>query len=130
MKRGLGTIVGMIICLACSDSVVGPEKAIIGSWRSTQAGQTVTWTFQNGGSLRVTTETDEVGASFFTTRYTIDGNAVSIQAFNGNDDQGDSVDFPAANCQVEINDRSLRMSCDIGVVNFTRVGPGSETNAV
>ena len=130
MKRAVWTILGSMAILACSDSVVGPEEAIIGSWRTTQNGQTVTWTFRNGGSLRVSSETDEVGNSSFTTRYAIDGDTVSIQAFNGIDDQGKAVDFPAGNCQVVINDRSLRMSCDIGVVNFTRVGPGSEDNAV
>ena len=130
MKRGVWTIVGMILLLACNDSVMGPEKAIIGSWRTTQDGQTVTWTFQTSGTLRVSTEVDEVGAFFFVTRYSIDDNTVTIQAFNGNDDQGNTVDFPAGNCQVLINDRLMRLSCDIGVVNFTRVGPGSGVNAV
>lgn len=128
--RRIVVLAGILLSLACSDSVVGPEEAIIGSWRNTQNGATVTWTFQNSGTLRVVTERDEVGASFFTTRYAIDGDRVTIQAFTGNDDQGNAVAFPASSCTVEINDRSLRMTCDIGVVSFTRVGPGSEANAV
>ena len=130
MKRGCWAILGVVLFLACNDSVVGLEEATIESWRSTQNAQTIAWTFQNNGSLRVVTETDEVGASFFQTRYTIAGNGISIHAFSGSDDQGNPVDFPASNCDVQITDRTLRMTCDSGTVTFTRVGPGSETNAV
>jgi hypothetical protein len=130
MSRGFWAVLVAILCISCSDSVIGPEEALIGSWRTSQGASTVTWTFLANGSLRVVTETDEIGASLFTTQYRLDGQRVTIFAFNGNDDLGAPVDFPASSCTVEINDRSLRMTCDIGVVSFTRVGPGSEANAV
>ena len=116
--------------LACSDSVIGPGEAIVGSWRTTQGGQTVTWTFQNTGALRVVTEVDEVGTATFSTRFTLSGETITLQAFSGNDDLGNTVVFPAASCTADINDRSLRLTCDTGIATFTRVGPGSEENAV
>lgn len=130
MKRGVWILLPVVMLLTCSDSVIGPEEAIVGSWQTMQGGTTVTWTFLNAGSLRVVTEVDEVGASFFTTTYRMDGDRVTIQAFNGNDDQSNPVSFPAASCQVEINDRILRMTCETGVATFSRVGPGSEDNAI
>jgi hypothetical protein len=130
MKRGVWILLPIVMLLSCSDSVIGPEEAIVGSWRIAQGGSTVTWTFLNTGSLRVVTEVDEVGASFFATTYRMDGDRVTIQAFTGSDDQSNPVSFPAASCQVEINDRIMRMTCETGVTTFSRVGPGSEDNAV
>lgn len=128
MKRGIW-IVLMISLVACGDNVVGTEDSLIGSWRANQGTETVTWTFQNWGTLRIVkdSETDEV--SFFSTRFTVDGDNVTIQAYPRPDNQGDPVSFPATSCTADVNDRSLRLQCDTGVATFTRVGPSSEANA-
>lgn len=115
--------------LGCNDSVVGPEESIIGSWQTTQGSDTVTWTFQSTGNLRVATQSED-GLSFFNTRYTVDDATVTIQAFNGNDDRGNPVNFAASTCTATITDRSLRLSCENGIATFTRLGPGSGENAV
>ena len=129
MKRGILTFAGLILCLACQDSVIGPEESIIGSWRANQGTETITWTFQNSGTLRVASETATGGLSFFNTRFSFSGETMAIQAFAGNDDKGNPVSFAAATCTAEVTDRSLRLVCDTGTATFTRVGPGSGENA-
>jgi hypothetical protein len=130
MIRGIFVLLAAVLFLACNDSVIGPQEAIIGSRRTSQGAATVTWTFQANSSLRVVTESAGLGPALFTTQYSVDGDTVTISAFKGNDDLGAPVAFPAATCTVDINDRSLRMSCNTGITAFTRVGPGSEDNAV
>ena len=129
MKRGILTFVGVFVLLACQDSVIGPEEAIIGSWRANQGTETITWTFLNSRSLRVATQTTEAGLSSFTTSYSFSGDTVSLQGFSGNDSQGNSVSFQTASCGVDISGTSLRLTCDTGTATFTRVGPGSGENA-
>ena len=125
MRRCILTALGTFLIVACQDSVIGPDEAIIGSWRANQGAETITWTFQSGGTLRVATETEAEGLSFFATRYTASGSNVTLQAFSGSDNQGNPVAFTAANCTAEINGSSLRLACDTGIATFTRVGPNS-----
>ena len=126
INRTAMAILVSTLAVACFDSNVGPEESIVGSWQSVQGAETVTWTFRGDGRLTIATQPDDGQLAVFSTRYSINDETVTLQAYSGADDQGNAVNFAASTCTADVSDRSLRLNCDNGIATFTRLGPGTE----